>query len=500
MSPPFLEADWTSSFNSVPPSSPPPDFSPAPDNPPARCGIRVQLATLRRLQKNASPSPAVADSICRTSTGPHRAVIVRAPLTRVSKRTMSAAPRQSPETTLADADPGDETANRYRFQWTWAAVVACMLLDDTEDILEVFCEHHEDVLLKHRDGSFSGHQVKTRDDNQPPWKANETQVVSAFARFAKLDVAYPNRFRRFCFCTNHSLHPAKNGTGIRFILSEIETAATLADLPRMVSLWIGKVAKVAQITERETFAAISKADVCSDLPKLRDATIRLMHTISQAWAPASECSMEAVRRAARSLIDECTRASSLDHQQLLRGYVLAPDIDDSDVVARIDGKRITPARVSAILEAGRDSTAILAGDPDLGPEPGSGSTDLLQRKLAAGGFSAVSTNSAEDLRDKADYLGIRWTKRYGTRQGLQRYDHVCSTVLSDAGRAFDATQTDEGSFGPAMREDFRRRIRERRANGDELFDCTDDHLEGVAFSLTSQCRIAWSNSRPWETS
>jgi hypothetical protein len=35
-----------------------------------------------------------------------------------------------------------------------------------------------------------------------------------------------------------------------------------------------------------------------------------------------------------------------------------------------------------------------------------GSTDLLYKKLDAGGFSAVSRNSAEDLRDKADYLGI----------------------------------------------------------------------------------------------
>ena len=48
-----------------------------------------------------------------------------------------------------------------------------MLLDDTQDVEEVFCEHHEDVLLKHRDGLFTGHQVKTRGDDQPPWKAKD---------------------------------------------------------------------------------------------------------------------------------------------------------------------------------------------------------------------------------------------------------------------------------------------------------------------------------------
>jgi hypothetical protein len=79
---------------------------------------------------------------------------------------MADAPNPSPEEVLAQNDPGDETANRYRFQWTWAAVVCCMMLDETEDVEEVFCEHHEDVLLKHRDGSFTGHQVKTRGDEQ----------------------------------------------------------------------------------------------------------------------------------------------------------------------------------------------------------------------------------------------------------------------------------------------------------------------------------------------
>jgi hypothetical protein len=206
-----------------------------------------------------------------------------------------------------------------------------------------------------------------------------------------------------------------------------------------------------------------------------------------------------VRRAAQSLIDECGRASSLDHEQLLPAYVVAAVDGDADIAARIEGKRMTLPRVHGALDRGRDSTATLAGDPTLCVEPGQGSTDLLHKKLDAGGFSAVSRNSAEDLRDKADYLGIGWTKKYGHDKGLQRYDHIRSLVLSDAGRAFDATQTQADGFGPAMREALRRRFRERRADGAQLFDATDDHLEGIAFSLTAQCRIVWSHRKPWES-
>jgi len=413
---------------------------------------------------------------------------------------MAEIPTHGPEDVVARGDPGDETANRYRFQWTWAAVVCCMLLDDTEDVEEVFCEHHEDVLLKHRDGSFTGHQVKTRRDDQPPWKPGDAPVRAACVRFAKLEAEFPGRFRRFFFLTNHPLHVSGNGQDLAHVLHSIADAPTVVDLPAPVAGWLRRIARDAGVAESVVNAAMSKTRARADLPKLRDAAIRLIDTIAQCWSAASDCSHDALRRAARSLIDECGRASSLDHQQLLPAYLVSgDDANAEDQAARIEGKRMTSARVRAVLEQDRDSTAILEGEPSLTLRPGQGSTDLLHMKLAAGGFSAVSQNSAEDLRDKADYLGVKWTKQHGNVKGLARYEHVRTLVLSDAGRAFDASQTEEGKFGPAMREALRRRFRERRADGDQLFDSTDDHLEGVAFSLTAQCKVVWSQARPWET-
>jgi hypothetical protein len=404
----------------------------------------------------------------------------------------------SPENTIASRDPGDETASRYRFQWTWAAVVCCLLLDDTEDVQEVFCEHHEDVLLKHRDGSFTGHQVKTRNDDQPPWKAGDEAVLAACARFVKLEFEYPGRFRRFYFLTNHPLHSARNGQDFPHVLRLISDAASVADLPPNVARWVRRVAQDADVAEAVALVALSKTIAKADLPKLRDAVMRLMDSIAQCWAPALDCSLDAVKRAAQELIEECGGASSLAHEQLVPAYLIAAMDNDAHIAARIDGKRMTLARVQRVLERGRDSPAMLAGDPDSYAQPGEGSTELLHKKLDAGGFSAVSSNSAEDLRDKADYLGIVWTKKYGHDKGLQRYNHILSLVLSDAGRAYDTTRTETGVFGPAMREVLRSRFRERRTVGDQLFDATNDHLEGIAFSLTAQCKIVWSLSSPWE--
>lgn len=405
----------------------------------------------------------------------------------------------SPENIVAEGDPGDETASRYRYQWIWAAVVCCMLLDDTEDVEEVFCEHHEDVLLKHRDGTFTGHQVKTRGDDQPPWKASDESVRGACVRFARLEDMFPGCFREYRFLTNHQLYCAGNGKDLAHVLKLIRDASTVADLPNNATNWLRRIARDAGVAEDVAFAAMSKTIPSADLPKLRDAVIRLVDAIAQNWSAATECSHGAVKSAAYSLIEECTRASSLDHQQLLPAYIVATASTDADEkTALINGKRITAARVIEILESGRDSTATLDGNPAEWVIPGAGSTDLLHRKLNAGGFSAVTINSADDLRDKADYLGISWTNRFGNTKGLARYDHVRTLVLSDAGRAFDASQTNEDKFGPQMRENLRNRFRERRANGDQLFDCADEHLEGMAFSLTAQCKIVWSHARPWE--
>lgn len=374
-----------------------------------------------------------------------------------------------------------------------------MMFDDTQDVIEVFCEQHEDVLLKHADGRFTGHQVKTREGDQPVWKTSDDQVKSACARFVELEGDYPGYFRAFRFMTSHPLYVAKNAKALGFVLEQIAASATFADLPSPVATWLRRVAGETNYSETIAFQALKKATASDDLPKLRDSFARLVETVTGSWQGASECSHKSVGRASSALIDECGKASSLDHEQTLPAYLPAvSDPVEAELRARIDGKRMTPDRVSAILSVGLNATATLAGDPATRTPPGQGSTELMFKKLDAGGFSSVSRNSSEDLRDKADYLGIVWTKQHGQARGIERYNHVRSVVLSDAARAFEATRTTGRRFGPAMREDLRRRFQERRSRNEPLFDCSDEHLEGMAYSLTAQCKVHWSVERPWE--
>jgi hypothetical protein len=397
-----------------------------------------------------------------------------------------------------NSDQGDEIARRFRYQWTYAAILCCMLLDDTQDIEEIFCEHFEDILLKHTDGQFTGLQIKTRATNQLPWKSNDEEVKRTLIKFAIIDNKYPSSFRSFSFLTNHPLFSSKNGKDISFILDEIKNAITIDEVAGPTFKYIKEIATKTNCSEAQIFTTLKKTKANHDLPKLEDVSFRLINSLTDVWETAKESSIEAVKHAAFALIEECGRASALAHYDLLPAYISA--INNSREVelnARLKEKKIDKPRLLNVLQKGIDGTIPLYCDPNALIEPGTGQTILLRKKLDAGGFSAVSLNSAEDLRDRADYLGIVLIQKHGHLIGLQKYNALSAMVLRDAADAFEVVKRDD-PFGVEMLFELRKNFSQRQAKDIDLFGCTDEHLEGLAYSLTSQCKIYWSKNHPWE--
>lgn len=405
----------------------------------------------------------------------------------------------SPELTLSENDPGDETAARFYYQWSCAAIACGSLLDGNEDVIEVFCEHHEDVLLKHADGSFTGQQVKTRESSQPVWKTSDEAVLASCIRFVNLEAAFGSKFRRYLFATNHPLYRSKNGQDVVHVLNLMKSTPDASSVPPVARTLLKKVARDAGSTVDVAYAALRKAIASDEFPKLPDVRARIAQTLIDVWPEAETCSTTVLLNVVDRLISECGRASALSHKGLLPAYlpVLTTAVE-REMQQRIAGKRITKERLLDLLREGMHQTAALHCDAGSIVPPGIGSTDLLRTKLDVGGFSMVSTNSASDLRDKADYLGVVWTKKYGREAGLQRYSHVKSLVLVDAAAAFEEAAA-PGKFGLQMLGKLRQRFALRRSDGAQLFDCSNEHLEGFAFVLTAQCQIAWSTERPWES-
>lgn len=411
---------------------------------------------------------------------------------------MGGLPSASPEHSVTPKDIGAETASRYRFQYVCAAILCCALFEDTEDVEEVYCEHYEDVLTRHTDGTFSGYQVKTRAANRPAWRTRDPGIWGALQDFVRLEHENPGSFRSFRLHTNHYFYVRKAATSLPYILEQIHRGEVVDQLAQPIQKVLSDLSAATGVCENVAFRTLKKTTASCDLPKLRDAMIRLIQTLTECWDGALDCTHEVVQKAAQGLVDECARASTLDHRQFPRAYVTAILHPTPDRLARIEGKRMSVARVERALRDGMTSTAPLVGLPAGELGLGEGRTDLLRIKLDAGGFSIVSCNSAEDLRIKADYLAFASINRLGEAVGLRRYEHMRSLVLSDASRALELVKRKDVKFGPAMRELLRSRFEDRRAKGESLYDYSDEHMEGLAYSLTAQCEVQWSVEQPWE--
>src|SRR6185437_3199183 len=105
-----------------------------------------------------------------------------------------------PSATLSN-DPGDEMQRRLRYQAAYGAILSLQSVDSS-DVVEVFCEHHEDLLVRRVNGKYVGVQVKTRHPHLGPFKTDDTAVVTALQRFVALDLQFPDKFEQFILVAN----------------------------------------------------------------------------------------------------------------------------------------------------------------------------------------------------------------------------------------------------------------------------------------------------------
>jgi hypothetical protein len=126
----------------------------------------------------------------------------------------------TPAEELSRYDPGDDMQRRLRYQAAYGALVCLQLLEDSAELLEVFCEHHEDILARKSVGKWVGFQVKTREVHLGPFKADESAVVSSMQRFVQLDLDFPEQFEHFVLVANCDFWQGeRNGKNLPYMLA-----------------------------------------------------------------------------------------------------------------------------------------------------------------------------------------------------------------------------------------------------------------------------------------
>ena len=112
-----------------------------------------------------------------------------------------------PGAVLDKTDPGADVQGRFSYQHCYAAIQCLRLIDGDREA--VFCENHEDILLRKRGGQYEALQIKTRRFDLEPFAADDDEVLKSVGRFSKLEKVYPGRFDAFHFVTNHGFRNDK---------------------------------------------------------------------------------------------------------------------------------------------------------------------------------------------------------------------------------------------------------------------------------------------------
>src|ERR1700730_2073241 len=148
---------------------------------------------------------------------------------------------EPPDKVTCTTDPGDDTQRRFRYQAMQAAILSLAMLDDETEVEEVFCEHHEDILLKQRQGQFVGYQVKTRQEGAEPLKATDEEAVNSIRRFISLDARFGPYFSRYVLGSSCGFwKQEKNGSNLPHLL-EMAEATTKGSVPSLLERYLNRI-------------------------------------------------------------------------------------------------------------------------------------------------------------------------------------------------------------------------------------------------------------------
>jgi hypothetical protein len=434
-----------------------------------------------------------------------------------------------PDQVLNPGDPGDDTQRRFRYQAVRACCYILALFDDEEGIEEVFCEHHEDILLKYRSGNFLGVQIKTKLDGSVPVKAGDEEVINSLRRFIEMEKQFPGYFDGYLLASNNGFwRDGKTGSNLQHLLEEakekdLKSAGTLVQAflkklcpePQAVKpksaakkpKGAGKANKQPPAdpptpgepgdpheTQLERTMAVLKKLRLELTPPLADMELSLLKALASCPLVGQYHPYSDLLAIANTMIAEVFQASSKEHASCkVQYFAICRDPGKAQVESLIAAKRFARDRADEVIRRGFGH-----GHRPTVPMPFSANqlpqgTRIQQAKMTAGGIVIDEVDEAVQQRQAAEYAVSTWLSKYGVPRANAKYQDIRSAVLTECNEAKNQAARAGGQYGPAMLGLVKERVRALHAKeGSRLHDLRYDQLLGIAGILTEECRLWWS--------
>ncbi len=397
-----------------------------------------------------------------------------------------------PSDVLSSRDPGDDVQRRFRYQAACGALL-CLECLDNEGVAEVFCEHHEDFLIRKPTGMYIGVQVKTRATHLGAFRSNEAPVTSALTRFVQLDKEFPTAFEAFVLSTNCDfLDAGEQETNLPHVLRTLKTKPN-ALLPGPMGSVIDGIKGTTGSSKKRIREVLCKVRLQGNLPKFEDITMNVATKIATLETYKS-LPLERLIGCATSLIDQVLQSSALTcHQPLRQHFVLSSSPTEEQSKAIIANKRLSSDRIQKLLAAYLQELILLHTSQPLNAIDLPVGHHILEKKMAVGGISYPSIAVAKDHQVSAEFLLQRWMHMLGPDAASERYQHLDVLVRTRCAEAHDEVSVAGSPFGHAMLSSVRTKINQLALNKDLTYGLTSEQLLGFVSLATQECRQWWSD-------
>ncbi|MBO9562967.1 MAG: DUF4297 domain-containing protein [Niastella sp.] len=398
----------------------------------------------------------------------------------------------SPDSTLSPNDPGDEVLHRFRYQISYAAILSLMMADGRSDIIEVFCEHHEDILVKSADGSFTGIQIKTRNINLHPFNLDDEAVFNTFKRFVVLNEKFPDKFKAFSIVSNHGFDTTKPAVCIETLIRLIKEGATLTG--RKNKGFINKLVKECDCTQDRVFNTISKIRTRSYCA-LNDIHSKLVNQV-KICSDLKGLTESKIEELADSIIGKHFKASSLefDSEKIHHAYILGELDENGEIEAIVSSKCFTKDNFSSWLRREKGQPVKLLLKDRMAIAAGIDTHRRLEIKMDAGGIDSDNIELIRTLKFAFEQHAASWLYRDSAEVADGRYSQILLIIQNMCKEIYDELQLNANNEkGTEMLVTVRAKIKARQENDPALFhDCLYEHVLGVVGVLTESCKIWWS--------
>jgi len=399
-----------------------------------------------------------------------------------------------PDKVLSKRDRGDDTQRRYRYQAAYAALISLDLLRKDSEFEEIFCEQHEDILVRGKDKKFIGIQVKTRKPSCGPFTFSDREIIDSLIRFLKLEKEHPNQFKGYVIAANCGFwQKSQNDRNLVFCLKALRrNDKTILDNVGFLKR-IKKLSNSAKCDKNFIMSVLRKVKT-EESPSL-DAYESYLVKAMVETLPVGGKRWDILKKAVRALIDVMVQAASLSHTSARSAYfALLDDPETAEIDDVIQGKRVTKTIVEQAMHQALDPRILLRTKTPVNLSDLPRGMRKMELKMAKGGISIQNIDLAKDLKFSTETLLIGWIHKYGSREADERQQHLSVVVRNECQEAYDLVKNGEGLFGEDMLKEVRKRLRDRyyREVNSRYNDCLYEHLLGIAAILTEECKMWWS--------